>query len=588
MDPLPKFMLPPVFAIVSKDQVNAYATGKLEGDGPDAQVRPQVVVLRGTLDRVIRNAADPAGDADRLAFIVGHELSHVGLGHIVRPRAGQTEFTRLVFGRQQETAADRKGMELALKAGYSFRRGRTAIDRMKALGLDYSSFEGLGVDHPAWNDRLAAMDQDQAELWRAMAAFDDGVVFLCFEQYASAEVCFRAVLREFPQCPEAWTNLGDAQLMRYCDKLDANDLRGLGVGQPAVGAFYTRPESLEAAVRGVDRTLWQDAVEALQKALKLQPDLVLAQADLGVAFLVAPAGQDAERAARYLRSAAARAATDPAVDPLMRASVRVNAGAAELAAGEREAAAKQLAAAEKELRDAGDLPEAPVTLGAVSALLYNRALWLAASSNEAHRREAVKQFEQYLRVAPPASAWWPLAYEHYTKLCRALKQSIKTQAELARRGEPGFRPLTSVKLASGPTIHLSEPVREAVDKLGKGAPALVEGGQGLARWRYPEHGIDLLAADRVLAICLKGPKAPAVAIQKMGAGAETHDLRPNIARADLDKILAGEPYDVRQLDRPGIDYRFYPGIGLAARLAKGRVDELVIAQIPRKAARKEP
>jgi tetratricopeptide (TPR) repeat protein len=580
-------MLPTKFEIHGEDEVNAFATARLEGDGAKAQVHPQVVVFRGMLSRVIRDPADPAGDADRLAFILGHELSHVSLGHVTRPRAGQTEFTRLVFSRQQESAADLKGMELALKAGYSFRQGRTAIDRMKALGLTYSSFEGLGADHPAWNDRLAAMDKEQAGLWRAMAAFEDGVVFLCFEQYASAEVCFGAVLREFPQCPEAWTNLGDAQLMRYCDKLDANDLRGLGVGQPAVGAFYTRPESLEAAVRGVDRTLWQDAVEALQKALQLQPDLVLAQADLGVAFLVAPAGQDAERAARYLRSAAAKAATDPAVNPLMRATVRVNAGAAELAAGEREAAAKQLAAAEKELRDADDLPEAPVTLGAVSALLYNRALWLAASPSEAQRREAVKQFEQYLRIAPPASAWWPLAYEHYTKLCRALKQSAETQAELARRGQPDFRPVTSVKLASGPTIRLGEPVREAVDKLGKGAAAPVDGGQGLARWRYPEHGIDLLAADRVLAICLKGPKAPAVAIQKMGAGAETHDLRPNVARADLDKTLAGEPYDVRQLERPGVDYRFYLGLGLAARLANGRVDELVIAQIPRQSARKE-
>ena len=143
-------------------------------------------------------------------------------------------------------------------------------------------------------------------------------------------------------------------------------------------------------------------------------------------------------------------------------------------------------------------------------------------------------------------------------------------------------------LASGPTIHLGEPVREATDRLGKGAAAPVDGGQGLARWRYPEHGIDLLAVDRVLAICLKGPKAPAVVIQKMGAGAQTRDLRPGMTRADLDKTLAGEPYDVRQLDRPGVGYRFYPGLGLAARLANGRVDELVLAQIPRKAARKEP
>src|SRR5262249_4904620 len=159
--------------------------------------------------RAVRDRDDPDGDDDRLAFVLGHELAHVALGHVVRPRQGETGFVQLAFGRKQEADADLKGMELALKAGYSFRRGRTVIDRMKRLGLTYSSFEGLGADHPSWNDRLTAMDRDQATLWRAMAAFEDGVFFLCGEQYASAETCFRAVVKEFPDCHEAWANLGD-------------------------------------------------------------------------------------------------------------------------------------------------------------------------------------------------------------------------------------------------------------------------------------------------------------------------------------------------------------------------------------------
>jgi tetratricopeptide (TPR) repeat protein len=407
-------------------------------------------------------------------------------------------------------------------------------------------------------------------------------LFLSFEQYASAENCFRAVVREFPDCVEGWTNLGDALLMQYCDKLDTNDLRSLGIGQPAVGAFYQRPGSLEAAARGVDRTLWQEAVEALQKAAQLQPDRLLAEADLGLAFLMAPSGQDAERAVRHLRRAVSRAASDAAVDPLMRAAVRVNAGAAELANGDAGRAAQQLAEADKILREAGNFPDAPVTLGVFGALLYNEGLLLAAAPDASRRRDAVNVFESYLRLAPPASTWWPLAYERYTDLCRALKLSPKAKDALAKRERPGFRVLTSVKVTSGATVTLGEPVREATARLGKGVAVPLTAGKQLMRWCYPEHGVDLLAADRVLAICLKGSSAPALPLQKMGAGSPVREVHPGLTKAELEQILAGEPYDIRQIDRPDVGYRFYPGLGLGARLKGDRIEEFVIAQVPRK------
>jgi hypothetical protein len=131
---------------------------------------------------------------------------------------------RRAFTRKQENDADLNGMALALKAGYSFRRGRTAIDRMRDAGHDYSSFEGLGVDHPSWTARPTVLDKEQAQLWKAMSAFENGVFFLLVEQYPSAESRFRQVTREFPQCHEAWTNLGDSLLMP-CDRLQADDVR---------------------------------------------------------------------------------------------------------------------------------------------------------------------------------------------------------------------------------------------------------------------------------------------------------------------------------------------------------------------------
>ena len=98
-----------------------------------------------------------------------------------------------------------------------------------------------------------------------MGAFHDGAYFLVCEQYGSAERRFRAVTREFPNCYEAWANLGDALLMRYCDSLETDDLRRFDLGQLVVGGFYHRPESLEEKIRGVNEGLWRDAAGALRE-----------------------------------------------------------------------------------------------------------------------------------------------------------------------------------------------------------------------------------------------------------------------------------------------------------------------------------
>ena len=119
------------------------------------------------------------------------------------------------------------------------------------------------------------IDRDQSKLWSAMTAFQNGNIFLELEQYASAVQCFKAVTTEFPDCYEGWANLGYARLMLYCDGLDADDLRRIGIGQIVTGGFYSRPDSLESIVRGGGDKLWKDAEKALIRALSLKPDLML-------------------------------------------------------------------------------------------------------------------------------------------------------------------------------------------------------------------------------------------------------------------------------------------------------------------------
>ncbi|HMP06330.1 MAG TPA: hypothetical protein PJ982_08280, partial [Lacipirellulaceae bacterium] len=95
-------------------------------------------------------------------------------------------------------------------------------------------------------------------------------------------------MQKHPECYEAWANRGYALLMMYCDQLDETSLRDRALGQLVVGGYYRRADSL--GVRGPAHETWVAAVEALRKALSLQPELVVARANLAAAYLLAPEG----------------------------------------------------------------------------------------------------------------------------------------------------------------------------------------------------------------------------------------------------------------------------------------------------------
>jgi hypothetical protein len=585
---LPGFDAAPVFLVFDSDDVNAFATSRRDGTGPEAKIVPVVIVLRGFLKQAVRDDDDPEGDEDRLALAVGHELSHLSLGHVSKPKPGSTELLRTAFGRQKEMDADRGGAALVLRAGYSVRRGSTAFTRMRRMGLNYSSFEGLSVDHPSWDDRLAILDKEQAQLWKAMAAFENGIFFLGFEQYGSAETCFAAVTREFPKCPEAWANLGAARLMRYCDGLTADDLRGRAIGQPAVAAFYHRPASLEATIRGTDERLWGEAVEALRKALALDPSASLPRANLGLAYLLDPSGPRANEAADLFRKAAGSAAKDSALSPLARLAVGINAAVAERAAGRPAEAIKRLDEIEAQARERREgLPGIPATASVLLAYRYNRAFLLADSAEEEKKKAAEKMLKMYLTLVEPSSAWWPLAYERYQSLCTDLKHKAEPKEVFAGPArEPEYRLSTGVRLGPG-LVSLGEPVGDVVKRIGEGDEVPVVRGTDLVRRKYPALGAQLLTSDRVLAIFLAGPSTPPLPLQRQGIGSGEASLRVGMSKADLEMVLAGKEFVNLAIDRPGEPYRYYPDPGVGARLAGDKVVELVVTQMPRRTATAE-
>lgn len=417
-----------------------------------------------------------------------------------------------------------------------------------------------------------------------MSAFDNGAVFLLVEQYAAAERCFREVTKEFPGCYEAWANLGYALLMQYCDVLEPEDLRNYGVGQIMVGGFYRRPQSLEEQVRGIDEKLWWEATGALREALRLKPDLTLAKANLGVAYLVHPAGKNVGlgEATRCLQEAVPAADSDKTLDPIARAAVLINAGVADLARGDSVDCAIKLkkAAEEAGSRFAGRRRELHNNFRVSNVLDYNRALLLLRSAEKQKRLEAVRLLERYLQSTSQACVWWTLAYDLYEQLCKDLQISYKFRQELRDTSKITFRPLTSVELSSD-TITLAEPLSEAKQRLGESLSVPVVAHTNLVRLRYPRYGIDLLGSDRVLAICLSGVESPAITLRISGQGAATKgSVRVGITKQQLEQVLGEEDYDFRQLVNPDIYYRFYRDLGLAVRIRQDKVEELIVVQIP--------
>jgi Zn-dependent protease with chaperone function len=396
-------------------------TVQMHEDGTITQ--PVIVLNQGFLDKVVQ------GNPDRLAAVFGHEASHILLRHVDAASGGAPLVANMI-NRQQEADADVLGMKLGLKASFPYKGLVGGVLGMRDQG-NYNSFEGLNATHPGWTDRVAMIDDQQKELWHSISAFENGVQFLMLEQYRLAERCFKQVTEECPKCYEAWANLGYTQLMMYCDALREEDLRYFDIGQVVVGGFYRRPESMQFRDFGINEELWNNAIGNLRQAVILNPDLVLAKANLAVAYLVAPDGKDVGKAEGLLRQVrdALKAGSVEDIDPLVKASLLVNAGVAEMETGDAPAAEALFAEAQGLF--SGDGVDKSSSTGLVNAIRYNRGRMYAAASDPKQRQTAIEELEAYLSNSSPAANWWPLALERYKAACAAADVEAKSENTLS-------------------------------------------------------------------------------------------------------------------------------------------------------------
>ncbi len=571
---------PPEVGIVDpqQDPKLAESVGKYNAFASAPLCYPMVRITRAMLPDVIQ------GDPDRLALILGHELGHVLLGHVDCAESRDlSRVSRLSFTRDKEFAADAKGWELALAAGFSVRGGLKGLERLRQMS-NYSSFEALSADHPSWSERLARLDQAQAPLWRVMSAFEDGVYFLNAENYPLAERCFRGVTAEFPGAYEAWANLGYAQLMEYADALRPEDLRQFGIGHIAAGAFYSQPASVAAKVRGINAQLWGDAVASLQQAEKLNSKLALVKANLGLAYLLRPTGKDLEKAIAYLQQAASLLQVDPtlAATPNRETGTPVvavanNLAVAFAAAGRKQEAFKLIQAGAKYVSADAD----PGVLQ-LNALRYNFGMLLVESSDPQQHAEGLSYLEVYLKEANDSSSWWPLAYERYTQVCREMNVPAKTQSQLQRATRRALREVSTLELGPGKTVRLGETLADLRTAGGTWREISTVSGTRIRRLRSAESGLDVLVDDKVLAMIVRDPRGPAVTVKGMGADTRTDLLRVGMTAQDVDRILQAQSYRFESLGDTWSPYRYYPFLGIAMMLGSSRtVNELVVVPTSR-------
>lgn len=566
---------PPQVSIISTQQggVGASEQPELNAYASSPDCRPAVHISEGLVSQIVQ------GDPDVLALILGHELGHILLGHpscaAIKDRAS---FLEMAISRDQEYAADAKGYELALAAGYSVRRGLRGLRRLDEIS-HYSSYEALTADHPSWTDRLARLDKEQAPLWRSMSAFNDGVSFLATENYQLAAECFRSVAREFPQAADVKGDLGYALLMEYIDQLSDEDMQALGIGQIATGSFYGESLYLKSKVRGRDAALWSEAVQILKSAEEQDPKLSLVKANLGLAYLVQPTGSDAQQALSYLVPAVNLLKGDSGLHsaygvPAAHAVIN-NAAIAYLAAGDREHAVGLL---QFLWSDRGQITNEQLLMQA-AALFYNTGSILSTSQDPKERSAASEILLQYLRVETPSSLWWRRAYVSYSKVCPESSNACVEEAQLRKSNHVPLRTTVAVDLGDAKTVRIEEPFQDAVRSLGRSVFAGAVPGSGVQRTHFPQYPLDVLSSDVVLAIILNGSSAPGLHLRRVGIGGGADSLRVGMTVEQVEKVLADQPYRYEGLVDSWKPYRFYLGVGIALRLgSQETVDEIVVVR----------
>jgi predicted Zn-dependent protease len=125
-------------------------------------------------------------NADRLAFVLAHEMAHILEGHAMQRMVGSaviktasranvipkaavgalgklgTQFLEKAYSRQQELAADARGLRLTLAAGFDGQAAVAVFEKLAALEQPGGLSKYFST-HPEAQERIARLRQLLAE-----------------------------------------------------------------------------------------------------------------------------------------------------------------------------------------------------------------------------------------------------------------------------------------------------------------------------------------------------------------------------------------------------------------------------------------
>ncbi len=278
----PKLIYPVKCEIVTKDELNAYATARKEGDGK----RATMVVFTGFIKAV-------DGDERLLRAVVAHELSHLSRGHLfdIDPAARDL---RNLWTRQQEFEADKYGAEALVKAGYA---KKDMVDMLlfldRTLGGKGYWLDGLTADHADSKARAAEISDNPTAL-KALITFETALAYEDARSHLYARKLFEYSAEQWPDLTEAYINAGRCALLFYYDNLPSAVRTKWW--RPDFGPLITNPHApipQGTAISDEDRESWKQAMQAIDKANLKNPGSEEAKALLALAEVLQP---DADQA----------------------------------------------------------------------------------------------------------------------------------------------------------------------------------------------------------------------------------------------------------------------------------------------------
>jgi hypothetical protein len=133
-----------------------------------------------------------------------------------------------------------------------------------------------------------------------------------------------------------------------------------------------------------------------------------------------------------------------------------------------------------------------------------------------------------------------------------------------------------VRLGEGLEVVVGADLDTVAGKLGPARSIVLASRTNLCRLCPERPPVEFLATDHILGIRLASVQAPPLRLRGKG---QTMGLRVGMTVQALEGLL-GHEYRTCDLPAAGLGYRFYHEHGIAVRLIKGQVAELIIVQVP--------